>query len=254
MEQNIKKRLSGSTLKLIAMITMLIDHVGAVVVWRMMLERAAANGMVGMIIGDELYQFYRLLRDIGRIAFPIYCFLLVEGFQRTSNKARYACRLGIFALLSEIPFDLALGSSFFELEYQNVFFTLLIGLLSMIVAEKVGGGKLTTPISWYGLVHIGVFVAGAFLAEMMCTDYGAKGILCILALYLFRYSKLLQTLAGALSFLWETTAPLAFIPIWFYNGKRGLKLKYVFYVFYPLHLLILYLICVAMGIEGYVTL
>lgn len=254
MEQKVKKGLSGSALKLIAMITMLIDHVGAVIVWRMILERAAANGMVGMIIGDELYHIYRVLRDIGRIAFPIYCFLLVEGFQKTSNKTRYALRLGIFALVSEIPFNLALSSRFFDLEYQNVFFTLLIGLLSMIVAEKVGGGKLTAPISWRSLVHIAVFVAGAFLAELMCTDYGAKGILCILALYLFRYNKLMQTLAGAIAFLWETTAPLAFLPIWFYNGKRGLKLKYVFYVFYPLHLLILYLICVAMGIEGYVTL
>ena len=259
MEQKARKGLSGSTLKLIACITMLIDHIGAVIVWRMILQRAEAQGLVGMIIGDELYSFYRILRDIGRIAFPIYCFLLVEGFQRTANKTKYALRLGLFALLSEIPFDLALSSHIFDAENQNVFFTLVIGLLSMIVAEKwndvfgkaqaEGGKKPSVIIS--GLVELVVFGAGALLAEVLCTDYGAKGVLCVAVLYLFRRNKLSQTIAGALSFVWETTAPLAFIPIWFYDGRRGLKLKYVFYLFYPLHLLILYLICIVLGLTGF---
>lgn len=252
MEQKEKRGISGSTLKLIAIITMLIDHVGAVIVWRMILRRAEAQGMVGMIIGDELYSFYRILRNIGRIAFPIYCFLLVEGFQRTRSRKRYALRLGIFALISELPFNLALSSEVIHTAHQNVFFTLLIGLLTMIAADAISNsGSRKVPVFVRYLAEIAVFAAGAFMAEAMCTDYGAKGIFCIMVLYLFRRNKLAQTLSGAVAFSWETTAPLAFIPIWFYNGRRGLKLKYVFYLFYPLHLLILYLICLALGLAGY---
>lgn len=253
MEPKVRKGISGSTLKLMACIIMLIDHIGAAVVWRMILQRAEAQGLVGMIVGDELYSFYRILRDIGRLAFPIYCFLLVEGFQRTSHKIKYGLRLGLFALVSEIPFDLAFSSRVFDWENQNVFFTLGIGLFAMIAAEKWSGMlQKTSPVIAGCVLELLTFGAGAALAEAMCTDYGAKGILCIAVLYLFRKNKLFQTIAGALSFLWETTAPFAFIPIWFYDGRRGVKLKYVFYWFYPLHLLMLYLICVGLGLAGYV--
>lgn len=259
MEPKVRKGISGSTLKLMACIIMLIDHIGAAIVWRMILQRAEAQGLVGMIVGDELYRLYRILRDVGRLAFPIYCFLLVEGFQRTSHKIKYGLRLGLFALLSEIPFDLAFEDHFFDWEYQNVFFTLAIGLMAMIVSEKwnfslgktrMGADKSLMLIA-NGVVELVIFGAGAALAEVMGTDYGAKGILSIALLYLFRRNKLSQTIAGALSFVWETTAPLAFIPIWFYDGRRGINLKYVFYLFYPLHLLLLYLICVGLGLTGY---
>lgn len=253
MEPKVRKGISGSTLKLMACIIMLIDHIGAVIVWRMVLQRAEAQGLVGMIVGDELYSFYRILRDVGRLAFPIYCFLLVEGFQRSSNKVKYGLRLGLFALLSEIPFDLAFSNRFFDWENQNVFFTLSIGLVAMIVAEKWNGMLWkTSPVIVGGVVELVIFGVGAALAEGMGTDYGAKGILSIALLYMFRRNRLSQTIAGAVSFLWETTAPLAFIPILFYDGRRGIKLKYVFYLFYPLHLLLLYLICVGLDLTRYV--
>jgi len=238
MEQEGKKGLSGSTLKLIAMVTMLIDHVGATVLWKMMQERAAEIGLEGKVIADELYTVYRLTRDIGRIAFPIYCFLLVEGLVKTSNRTRYALRLGLFAILSEIPFDLAFNGQLLEFSYQNIFFTLLIGFLGMWVAdeiEKVKGFGI-----WSFLTGLLVTAVAAGIAEVLATDYGAKGVLAIMLLYLFRWNKWEQTIAGCLAFLWEPTAPIAFLPIWFYNGKRGLNVKYVFYLFYPLHLLVLY--------------
>ncbi len=247
MEQK-RRGISGSTLKLIAVVTMLIDHVGAVVVLRMILFNADKSGMVGMIPYDGLLQAYTIMRYLGRIAFPIYCFLLVEGFQKTGNKARYALRLGVFALISEIPFDLAFSSTILEFAYQNVFFTLFIGLLTMIAMEVVQS-RLEKPVQYLFLLLIPA--AGALLAEGMNTDYGATGVICIMILYLFRGNKAAQITAGCCAFLWEVTAPLAFIPIGFYNGRRGLKLKYVFYLFYPLHLLILYLICVVLGISGY---
>lgn len=254
---NVKKGISGSTLKLIAVITMLIDHIGAAVMGRMVLIRngaTAENPWITSLVYDEYTIAYMVMRYIGRIAFPIYCFLLVEGFQRTHNKWKYAFRLGVFAMLSEIPFDLAFNSKVLEFEYQNVFLTLLFGLFAMIAVdfierrEWVAGNYLwNEAVKWIlGILSVAVF---AGVAKLMRTDYDAIGVGCIMLLYLFRKNKTTQIIVGCVSFLWELTAPLAFIPIAFYNGKRGLKLKYLFYVFYPLHLLILYLICHGMGID-----
>lgn len=251
--------ISGSTLKIIALITMLIDHIGAVVVLRMILDNAAQSGMVGVVPYDNLYETYQVLRSIGRIAFPIYCFLLVEGFQKTRSRKSYALRLGIFALLSEIPFNLAISSKIMNFEYQNVFFTLLIAFATMIAVDAVAKmtwsraegflQKLFSGLQW--LIGIAIVALGAVIAEGLHTDYGAKGVLCIMLLYLLRRMKFLQLAAGAISFVWDGIAPLAFIPMVLYNGKRGMKLKYLFYLFYPLHLLVLYLVCVAMGISAY---
>ena len=91
---------------------------------------------------------------------------------------------------------------------------------------------------------------GALIAILLKTDYSYKGIFCIMALYLFRHMKWEQIAVGAVSFLWEKPASLAFLPIIFYNGKRGMRLKYFFYLFYPLHLLCIYLICLLLGIAG----
>lgn len=244
-----RKGLSGSTLKLIAMIIMLIDHVGATILYRMMLERGVANGIPGKVLADELYYVYGVMRDIGRLAFPIYCFLLIEGFEKTGSKARYALRLMVFAFVSEIPFDLAFNNQILEFSYQNIFFTLLIGLLGMLVIDRVEKEKGFGIYSFLAGLFITVIAAG--IGEILGTDYGAKGVLAIMLMYLFRRNKWAQTLVGCLAFLWETTAPLAFLLLWFYNGRRGLKLKYVFYIFYPLHLLVLYGICLFMGLGGY---
>ena len=113
--------LSGSTLKIIAIITMLIDHIGATILWMEIIYN-----------GDQLYGLYYLCRSIGRISFPIFCFLLVEGFMHTSDVKKYAVRLGIFALVSEIPFDLALGQQLIYAKHQDVFFGLVIALLVMM--------------------------------------------------------------------------------------------------------------------------
>lgn len=240
-----KKRfgLSGSTLKIIAMVTMLIDHIGAAVLYRYLWDMR--SHLTDVDTYNALVHLYRILRGIGRVSFPIYCFLLVEGFQRTRNLKNYILRLSFFALITEIPFDLCFAGRVFYKDYQSVMLTLLIGVLTMW-----GVSLLEKHIPIKLLVLIGgasVIAAGAVTAELLHTDYGYIGILCIMTLYVLRKNKLLQLTGGCISFLWEKTAPLAFLPIAFYNGKRGLKLKYVFYAFYPVHLLILYLICVLMG-------
>lgn len=233
--QQIKRGLSGSTLKLIAVITMLIDHIGLGVVGRLTMTR------------PELYDAYRIMRGIGRIAFPIFVFLLVEGMHNTKNIKKYALRLGVFALISEIPFDLAFHAEVLEFTYQNVFFTLFIGLL-VIWAMDSAAGTVENKI-FKMLLMAAAVAAGAWAAELLRTDYGAKGILCIAVIYLFSYDRKLQLAAGCIAFLWEWQALFAFIPMAFYNGRRGWKLKYVFYIFYPLHLFLIYLLCVAMGMK-----
>lgn len=249
--------ISGSTLKLIALVTMLIDHIGAAVLYRMCMiwnVTTARTAWIAEIPFERLVEAYNITRDIGRIAFPIYCFLMVEGFQRTHNRRKYALRMLFFALVSEIPFDLAFSSKVLEFEHQNVFFTLFLGLLAMIVTDiieqKIWDCK--NPV-WNNMIQsaLTLFSVGAFAgaAWLMHTDYNAFGVIAIMLLYCFRRNRVSQMLVGAMAFLWERTAVLAFFPIACYNGERGLKLKYVFYLFYPFHLLILYFICRFMGIS-----
>lgn len=235
------KGVSGSTLKMIAIITMLIDHIGAAVLARLLI---IGQG------GQMTYQIYLVLRTIGRIAFPIFCFLLVEGFEHTKDRRKYALRLIGFALISEVPFDLAFSSTMLEFEHQNVFFTLFIGLLTIQGFHAVEEKTEWTPLIRGFLLSLIMFV-GMAAAYFLHTDYDAKGVMCIVALYVFRKVRGAQILAGCVAFgWWEIEALVAFIPIAFYNGKRGWNLKYVFYLIYPVHLLVLYLVCMKMGIAA----
>ena len=244
--QTAKKGISSSTLKLIAVFSMLIDHTAAVLVWNP-LNPGAQTIVQDMVSGWNMqwlgYLFMRY--PIGRLAFPIYCFLLVEGFLRTRNIKKYAVRMLLFAFISEVPFDLAFYGKVCEVGSQNVFFTLFLAIIALS-GVKWAEQKLSGR--WSALIGKLMSVAiVCVLAELICCDYGAKGILAVLVLYLFRYDKAAQILAGCVTFSWEITAPLAFIPISRYNGERGLRMKYFFYAFYPVHLLILY--GVLMGLQ-----
>lgn len=227
--------INGNMLKWIAVVTMAVDHVGAGI-----LEAFVMNAWGGSPLGDrflgswnEIRAVDRLLRYIGRPAFPIFCFLLVEGFFHTRDVKKYAAQLGIFALVSEIPFDLALHVSIFDASYQNVYFTLLIGLLTIWFIQAHGKAL---PARVLGMA------AGVGAAEFLHTDYGWFGVALIVILYLLHEQRLSQCVAGGLSCLWEWTAPLAFLPIFFYNGERGRQPKWFFYWFYPAHLCLYYLI------------
>lgn len=222
--------LPGSTLKIIAVIAMAIDHFAASIIYHGILLPAAPISPDTTIW--TIYQIYEVMRFIGRIAFPIFCFLLVEGFLYTSNKRKYAVRLFLFALVSEFPFDLAIFDTFITWEYQNVYFTLCIGLLTIWLMDIVKSNSIAIPLQMV------IVFAGCLLAYALHTDYDYKGILLIAILYVFHNNRSLMTAAGIVSLLWEAPACLAFIPINMYNGKRGLSLKYFFYLFYPVHLLV----------------
>lgn len=221
--------LSGSMLKMIAIITMLIDHIGSAILWYTSTTEATIAT-------------YHVVRNIGRVSFPIFCFLLVEGFAHTRDVKKYAIRLGIFALISEIPFDLAIikpNHSYWS--HQNVFFTLFIALIVLIGIRYIQT-KIPAGSSIQELLLVACVAAGCALAYFMKTDYDYKGVFAIAVLYLLRSERIWQAVTGAICFYWEPWAICAFGPILLYNGKRGFKMKYFFYAFYPVHLLILYYI------------
>ena len=229
LQQQTQQGLSGTALKLAACITMLIDHIGASCI-----EAAYAAASE---IPEAVAQLDTVLRLIGRLAFPIFCFLLVEGFLHTHDVKKYIERLLVFGLVSEVPFDLAFFRMPFYWGHQNVYWTLALGVLAMAGLkhfEKPDGSA-----SWKGLLC----AAGCTLAALLaCTDYNGIGVLIICALYLTRGDRKRQCIVGAVLFAWELTAPLAFVLVWFYNGQRGAcspLQKKAFYWFYPVHLSVL---------------
>ena len=128
-----------------------------------------------------------------------------------------------------------------------MFFTLLLGLLTMM-AYDAGMNQSRWSVWKRTALSTIAILAGMFAAEFLSTDYGALGVLCIMVFYLFRRSRIQQVVFGCLAFVWwEWAAVFAFVPIFYYNGKRGFGMKYFFYAFYPVHLLILYLIVYKMG-------
>lgn len=202
------------TLKMIAIVAMLIDHVGAV-----------------------LLPQYRILRLIGRIAFPIFTYTLVEGFIHTHDVKKYMMRMGVLALISEIPFDLAFTGKLLEFGHQNVFFSLFLGLLMLYLMKKA-------PNELHSLLSV---LAILFVARYLRVDYGYNGLLMVFWYYHYRDNNLMKILGIAFinAFLMggsQIYALFALIPILLHNGERGPKCKGFFYGFYPVHLLVIYFI------------
>jgi hypothetical protein len=249
------QKLTGCAIKIIAVITMLIDHVAASLIeprfgW---IDANVSWFPAGALTVDHV------MRYIGRIAFPIYCFLIVEGMTYTKSKFKYARNMLIFALISEVPFDMAFLSSYMDWSHQNVFWTLLLGVLAIWGLQytdencrKVNravnsDGSVTETVAGYTGQGIAIRLVATFgtmaVALLFRTDYNLMGVAAILVLYLLRGRQLLQCIVGALFFFFCVeiywTVFIAFFVLLFYNGKRGRQFKYFFYGFYPVHLLIL---------------
>lgn len=234
--------LSGSTIKMIGIVAMLIDHVGLALVRRLMLA-----GYTGYIY--QLNGVYNVMRAIGRLGFPIFCFLLVEGFEKTRNKTKYAMRLGLFALISEIPFDLAFSAKVLEFDNQNVYFTLFLGMLALCVFNLINKQKFPRVLA--ALLDLAALVVFMLTAEFLRTDYASIGVLTITVMYVLWFFKSGAFAGGCavLSLLAYNELPafFALLPVAMYNGKRGWKLKYFFYAFYPVHLFLLWFIAYLFG-------
>lgn len=239
------KGLNGNQLKLIAVIVMLIDHIGY------MIGRVVYPTLIYGTARFEHWNFlYYLFRSIGRTAFPVFCFMIAEGFVHTRDWKKYALRLGVFGLISEIPFNLMVSGKWTYQESQNVFFTLLIGLLVLALmretARRIPGRE--------GMIaQLPVLALGCLLANLLKTDYSWSGVLLIAVFYWFGSSRISQCILGYLCMA-GTTGELRFqiallvpfILLYFYNGERGREikgLKWLFYWFYPVHMALAAVIC-----------
>ena len=270
MQDNLQrfKKIDGNTLKVIACITMLIDHIGAAFIYPVVTKGLYPNTMTF----DQVKLIYDICRTIGRTAFPIFCFLLTEGFIHTKSRPRYALSLFLFALISEPFYEVAFhaeketfninmlevlrANADTRLEQSNVYFSLLIGLLT-IWAVDYFMNMAKENLTWYPRsVSLSVIAvaAGAYLAYRIQCDYKAFGILLIVALYYLKPFEPLNIVAGYIilsMYMREYRALPAFILMLFYSKKRGRSLgykKYLFYVFYPLHIFLIYLIrCLMYG-------
>lgn len=250
--------MTGFSLKIIALIAMFCDH-----------------------FGDAYLKHFSFLNLIGRCAFPIFAFQISEGFIHTKNTKKYFLRLGIFALISQIPFSLFinkfLNNSILSL---NVFFTLFLGLLSIYLYDYITNflnkfsqslaivdnttininNKLAKHALFNKIIGIIIVLFIAFIAKILNTDYGAWGVLLVFTFYVLRNYRILKILAYILLVLIKYILPLiqtnfniayilmflaTLLPILFidlYNGKQGKKVKYLLYLFYPVHLLLLYIL------------
>ena len=205
-------QLSGSWLKVIAILSMTIDH-------------------IAYYYGVSNPYVYELMRTVGRIAFPTFAFLLAEGYVYTRNRQRYMLSLFTFAILSEIPwFLLSQDNS------HNVLFTLLAGVIGMYIID-------TSRNKWVTLTSLVLIGCTTLMAE---TDYSLNGFVLTLLFFMFSGRPDLQMLFG-LPLMYEygfMGILMAFAVIWLYNGERGFirgkAWKYAFYAFYPVHLMLIY--------------
>ena len=234
---------TGNGLKLFAMAVMLIDHIAYA--WH-----------VDEISGGT----YFLMRIIGRFAFPIFAYMIAVGARHTHDIKKYLLRLLAFAVVSEVPFDLAFGFAtdgrWIEWTHQNVFFTLFLGLTTLaflrFFRERLN--------RFYMVPAVAVLLLMMLAAHFLQTDYADVGVLSIFLFYVAgdkKKSVRLPVFALAilvLAFDWqvlvnitELFAIMALLPIMLHNGQRGARMnKWVFYAFYPGHLLLLYLLGLAL--------
>lgn len=246
--------MSALALRIIACVCMLLDH-------------------IGFCFGGR-FPFLAPLRWIGRLAFPLYVFLIVNGFRHTSSRPRYALRLAIFAVISQIPFAL-MSHPKTMLGTLNVFVTLLLALLTVWATDEMRKHRCTKYICFLPtLVVFAVFYFG-----LIRSDYGVKGVFLAMVFYLFEGKWILTTLGMIFSIYyqylisfgfcclhylqgrpygidppsgWQLTqlvSLLSLVLIYFYNGKRGRlpaskpaakAVQLGFYLFYPVHMLALY--------------
>ena len=240
MEKKLKIETSSMSLHVMAMIFMLCDHLWGTV-----------------IPGNDW------LTCIGRISFPIFAFLIVEGYFHTKNLKKYVLRLLVFAVVSEIPFNLAMGSSVFYPIHQNILCCFLISLGLIHWNEQA---KKKNKVWMRILVGVITVILGYFIGMIAMVDFYQAGILTVLVFYFFR-QRIWWSYIGQFVCLWyinvemlggfgyelllgsktfffsrQGFALLALIPIWLYRGKQGYHskvLQYTYYAFYPIHLLIL---------------
>ena len=212
--------LDGTALKLIAMVSMVFDHVG-----------------------DNFFPEQTWMRVIGRIALPIFAFCVAEGFCHTRDRWKYLRRMGVFALISEVPFDLVTAGKLLEFSHQNIMLTFFWAILGLLCYEAVRK-KLPKGGTVPGVLVLLLFAGTSLLLRM---DYNMLAVGLIFLYYLLRDKALVWRHAAGMAYhamlrnvgiYWFGL--LGFLFLFLYNGKKGRGLKWLFYLFYPGHLLLIW--------------
>lgn len=221
------KVLSGAQLKYIAFISMVIDHVN--------------QALITPYLSGEgfLLKLSLLFNVLGRIAFPLFALFLVEGFFKTGSRKKYLASLLMFAVISEVPFDLFLSREFFNIRGNNVLFSLALALVTIWLIDSLKGRFEGGYIAIRYLISVVIVVASCLAAMLAALDYEYHAILIVYVFYLFRNRPLLAGLFGYLAIFRELWSLLGFGLTLTYNGERGKQYKWLNYMFYPVHLLII---------------
>jgi len=216
---------NGAQLKYLAFVSMLIDH--------------ANNALLTPMLNGEgfLLHLSNLFSILGRIAFPLFVFFIVEGFFKTRSRKRYLTTLLIFGVISEVPFDMFTSKTFFDPYWNNIMFTLALCLITIWIIVSLKE-KLPNQVAWY-VVSIILVILFGLLAMGLSLDYDYHAIIVAYLFYIFYDKPLLGATLGYLSIIKELYSFLGFAMTLTYNGKRGKQYKWLNYAFYPVHILIL---------------
>ena len=217
------KFIDNTTLKILACIFMVIDHVGLF-----------------------LFPDIVILRIIGRLAYPIFAFCISEGFHYTKSKRNYLIRLLCFALISEPIFNLVNNGTLFYLGYQNVLFTFSLAVFFLWICDKLKDNKELKRIVYF-IPEVILFITFFLIAVILKIDYNGYGFTLVIVFYYLRNKELYRNICIPITQLiflrgYSLVSILSIFIIMLYNEKKGRSMKYFFYLFYPLHLLIIYLL------------
>ena len=216
---------TGAQLKYIAFISMLIDHVN--------------NAIVTPLLKGSGFLLYlsNIFSILGRIAFPIFLFFIVEGFFKTKDRKKYLITMIIFGIISEVPFDMFTSRTFFNPNWNNMMFTLALCLIAIWIVDSLKG-KIKIKALWY-ISSIIIVIFFGFLAMIFSLDYDYHAIFAAYIFYIFYDKPLLGAALGYLSIIKEVYSVLGFVINLSYNGERGRQYKWLNYLFYPVHLFII---------------
>lgn len=234
--------ITADGLKMFACIVMMIQTVGIAVIEKGLIH---LDQYTQESLNQAMSQNSRLMtlagigsimQLIGGMAIPVFAFLLVEGFRNTSDYKKYLITMIITALVSEIPYDLAIRGKVWDLSSQNAMITMCICLLMLKCMELFSN----TSGFMGGMVKILIMIAAIVWISIFRAEYGLCMVLLVTVFYVFDTRNVLKTVLGCIISLMYVTGPIAFYGIWCYNGVRKDRInKYVYYAFYPGHLLVL---------------
>ncbi|MBU5681878.1 conjugal transfer protein TraX [Blautia sp. MSJ-9] len=234
--------ITADGLKMFACIVMLIQTVGIAVIEKGLihLDQYTQESLNQAMSQDSrlmtLAGIGSIMQLIGGMAIPVFAFLLVEGFRNTSDYKKYLLTMIITALVSEIPYDLAICGKVWDLSSQNAMITMCICLIMLKCMELFSNSSGFAG----SMVRILIMIAAIVWVSIFRAEYGLCMVLLVTVFYVFDTKNVLKTVLGCIISLMYVTGPIAFYGIWCYNGERKDRInKYVYYAFYPLHLLVL---------------